>query len=64
MAEAGYPVETEEIRVFVGMGTIQEHPEHTTAYEADIRRARPLLNLRATGRDDRSSRVKAAGVSW
>ena len=38
MAEAGYPVETEEIRVFVGMGTIQEHPEHTTAYEADIRR--------------------------
>jgi hypothetical protein len=38
MAEAGYPVETDEFRVFAGMlSEIQDYPEHEAAYEADIR---------------------------
>ena len=38
MAEAGYPVETEEFRVIVGLvSEIQDRPEHAPAYEADIR---------------------------
>jgi hypothetical protein len=37
MAEADYPIETEEFRVFVGMvSEIQDHPEHETAHEANI----------------------------
>ena len=40
MAEADYPADTDEFRVFVGMvSEIQDHPEHEAAYEADIRAA-------------------------
>jgi hypothetical protein len=38
MAEAGYPSDTEDFRVFVGaISETQDHPEHEAAYEADIR---------------------------
>ena len=38
MAEADYPPEAEEFRVFVGMvSEIQDHPEQVSAYIADIR---------------------------
>jgi hypothetical protein len=38
MAEADYPPDTDEFRVFVGaVSQIQDHPEHEAAYEADIR---------------------------
>jgi hypothetical protein len=38
IAEADYPPETEDFRVFVGaVSEIQDHPEHQAAYEDDIR---------------------------
>jgi hypothetical protein len=38
LAEADYPVETEEFRVFVGLASeIQDHPDRARAYESDIR---------------------------
>jgi hypothetical protein len=38
MAEADYPPDTDDFRVFVGaVSEMQDHPEHEAAYEADIR---------------------------
>jgi hypothetical protein len=38
MAEADYPPELEEFRVFVGMiSEMQDHPQHEAAYAEDVR---------------------------
>jgi hypothetical protein len=38
MAEADYPADADEFRVFVGMvSEIQDDPEHEAAYSTDIR---------------------------
>jgi hypothetical protein len=38
LAEADYPAETDEFRVFVGMvSELQDDPQHETDYEAAIR---------------------------
>ena len=38
LAEANYPVGVEDFRAFAGAASeIQDHPEHSSAYEGDIR---------------------------